>query len=164
MHKYRVDFKRLSLMLLPVGMRRPRFAAVAKAIVMPLSALHISFMNFRADSIYRLTHNGQVCHLEAVLNDMFDPTSRRIMIDDPETGDQRNVTFYTRDQNRAIVFPNRSNGSAVIFNRRGFGGINDIDFLVKVPSKLADSLDTDRMRTIINMYKLASKRYSIIFV
>ena len=80
MSKYEVNIKRLALLLLPTFWRRPILATLAYAMVSPLGYLHTRFVLFRRDTVYRLTHNGQVCYLRAVLNDTFDPIERRITV------------------------------------------------------------------------------------
>lgn len=73
MSKYEVNIKRFALLLLPTFWRKPLLATLAYAMVSPLGYLHTRFVLFRRDTVYRLTHNGQVCYLRAVLNDQFDP-------------------------------------------------------------------------------------------
>lgn len=73
MGKYDINVKRLALLLLPTFWRKPGFAALAYAAVSPLQWLHTQFVLWKRDAEYRVQKNGQVCHLRAVLNDMFDP-------------------------------------------------------------------------------------------
>ena len=86
MSKYEVNIKRFALLLVPTFWRRPILATLAYAMVSPLGYLHTRFVLFRRDTVYRLTHNGQVCYLRAVLNDQFDPIERRITITEEAAG------------------------------------------------------------------------------
>ena len=52
----------------------------------------------------------------------------------------------------------------VVLNRRGYGGVSGYDFWVNIPVALLDEIDTDRVRAVVDSYKLASKRYQINFV
>lgn len=158
MSKYDVNFKRLALLLLPTFARRPLLAALAYAMVAPLNWLHTKFVLFQRTTDYRLTHNGQVCRLRAVLNDTFDPIERRITITE-DAGGTGPLVLWQRSENRAILVPMRGTGRAVIVNRRGFGGTNDVDFWVNIP--LNADIDVARLMAIVNVYKLASKRFSI---
>ena len=79
---YDVNFKRLALLLLPTFRRRPLTAAVAYAAVSPLQYLHTQFILWKQNTDYRLRHNGQVCYLRGLLNDLFDPIDRRITVTD----------------------------------------------------------------------------------
>lgn len=159
MSKYDVNFKRLALLLLPTFLRRPLMASVLYASVTPLGHIHTKFMQFRRDTNYRLTHNGQVCYLRAILNDTFDLEQRRITITDTS----QNVgalLVYQRDEDRAIRVPYRNTGRVLLVNRRGFGGVSQFDFVVNVPLELL-GLDEARLRAVVNTYKLVSKRFAI---
>lgn len=160
MNKYDVNFKRLALLLLPTFWRKPLLATILYAVVSPLSYLHTRFILFRQDSNYRLTHNGQVCYLRAVLNDTFDPIARRVTI--TETNDNiGNITLYHRSEDKSKILPQRNSGKVMIINRRGFGGINGFDFWINLPFALYGTIDITRAKAIVNTYKLASKRFSI---
>lgn len=162
MSKYDVKFKRLALLLLPTFLRRPLIAAVAYASVIPVQYLYLRFIRWKQDTDYRLNNNGQVCYLRAVLNDMFDPGLRRITISD--TVDNIGfITVHHRDENLEKLLPRRESGRVLIVNRRGFSGVSAYDFWVNVPLALYGEVDTDRIRAVVNQYKLASKRFSITF-
>lgn len=163
MSKYEVNFKRFALLMLPTFWRRPILATIAYAMVSPLSYLHTRFVLFRRETIYRLTHNGQVCHLRAVLNDQFDPIERRITVTETP-GSMGILMLYEREEEKEHLLPYRDAGKAVIVNRRGFGGINAFDFWVNIPAALYETVDVARLKAIVGTYKLASKRFSINYI
>lgn len=163
MSKYEVNIKRLSLLLLPTFWRRPILATLAYAMVSPLGYLHTCFVLFRRDTVYRLTHNGQVCYLRAVLNDQFDPIERRITITE-DAASAGVLMLHKREEEQAFLLPTRETGRAFIINRRGFGGINGFDFWVNIPISLYDTVDVARLRAIVSTYKLASKRFSVNYI
>lgn len=68
---YNVDYKRLVMHLLPTFLRQPCIFGLLRAALVPLEQLHSMFLAKRKAQIYKLTHNGQVCYLTAVLNDNF---------------------------------------------------------------------------------------------
>lgn len=146
MSVYDVKIKRLALLLLPTALRKPLVAAFMQSAVQGCSVLHGEFMRWRDDKDYRLWHNGQVCHLRAVLNDTFDQTERRITVD---------------DEDRHILLPVRGGGKAFIINRRGYGGVSGFDFWVSVPYALMGKIDETRLAAVVSTYKLASKRWTI---
>ena len=119
------------------------------------------FDAYRTDTNYRLHHNGQVCYLRAVLNDLFDSTLRRIQIED--LAPQRELVIWKRDQNKPIMISERSSGNAIIVSKRGFGGADGYDFVVICPLALRGVIDETRMRAVLDQYKLASKRYTITY-
>lgn len=161
MSLYEVKIKRLALLLLPTALRKPVIAALAQSAVQGCNALHGEFMRWKSDKDYRLSHNGQVCHLRAVLNDMFDQTERRITVDDEDSGNQRGARLFTRDMDRHILVPLRAAGNAFIINRRGYGGVSGFDFWVSIPYALMGKIDETRLAAVVSTYKLASKRWTI---
>ena len=160
MSKYEVNFKRFALLMLPTFWRRPILATIAYAMVSPFSYLHTRFVLFSRESVYRLTHNGQVCYLRAVLNDQFDPIERRITVTEDAEG-MGDLILYKRDEYKHHLLPARETGRATIINRRGFGGVNGFDFWVNIPMALYETVDVTRLKATVGTYKLASKRFSI---
>lgn len=163
MSKYEVNFKRLALLMLPTFWRKPIVGAITYAMVSPLCYLHTWFILFRRESIYRLTHNGQVCYLRAVLNDQFDPIERRITVTDAANS-MGILMLHNREEDKAILLPVRETGRAIIVNRRGFDGINGFDFWINIPLVLLETLEVARLKAIAGSYKLASKRFSINYI
>lgn len=155
-----LKIKRLAILLLPSFLRRPLMAALVQSAVQGCNVLYGQFMRWRQDKSYRLTHNGQVCYLRAVLNDQFDPVERRIAISD-NTGYTDLLTLYQRDEDRSTHLPLREADKAdVTFYRRG-SDANGYDFWINIPIALIDTVDTARLNAIVALYKLASKRFSI---
>lgn len=163
MGKYAINMKRLALLLLPTFWRRPLFAALTYAAVSPLQALHTRFMRWRQETDYRLRYNGQVCHLEAVLNDRFDPLQRRITITD-NAENIGSITLHRRAVDRSVLLPQRGSGRIILLNRRGYGGVSGVDFWVNLPISLYGDIDLAQVRAVVGTYKLASKRFSINFI
>lgn len=159
---YDINIKRLSLLLLPTFWRRPLFAALTYAAVAPLQALHTRFMRWKIETDYRLRYNGQVCHLQAVLNDRFDPGERRITVTD-DAADNDRALLHHRGAEQSLRIPVRG-GRSLAFNRRGFDGISGYDFWVNLPLAQQERIDTAQVRAVVDNYKLASKRFSINFI
>lgn len=154
MKHYGIDFKYLALALTPSVLRNYLQMAFQSLLISPVSRLARLFEIYRGDTNYRIRHNGQVCYLRAVLNDMFDPTLRRITIEDLDPMSE--LVIWQRKENRPVML------GQIRINRRGFG-VNGYDFVVICPIALRSAIDENRMRTILNQYKLASKRYTITY-
>mgnify|MGYP000252482231 FL=1 len=90
------------MLLLPTFYRKPLIAAFAQSMVQGVNIVYGNFMRWRQDKQYRLSHNGQVCYLRAVLNDQFDPIERRITITDG-TANMDLLTLYCRDMDMAAL-------------------------------------------------------------
>ena len=158
---YNVNIKRLALLTLPTWLRKPLVGALVYAGVQPLCRLLHELRTYRDSTRYRLRHNGQVCKLRGVLNDVFDPELRRIVIEDGESTDSMGVSaIWRREAGRWMMVPRRDAGAVAIY-REGFGGTGGYDFWVTVPEALRAAGTETRLRAIVNMYKLASKRYAI---
>ncbi|MBD5213110.1 MAG: hypothetical protein HDS74_08505 [Bacteroidales bacterium] len=161
---FNVNIKRLALLVLPTWLRRPLVGALIYAGVTPLGRLAQELRKYRSTTRYRLRHNGQVCKLRSVLNDEFDPSLRRITIEDGESNSAIEASIiYCREEARWVMVPRRDFG-AVVIHRDGFSGTSGFDFWVNVPDELRIAGIETRMRAIINTYKLASKRYTINYI
>lgn len=72
---FEIDFDKWIATMLPTFLRLRRVFAFCRALCSPLylgeAGLYPRFLQTRADHIYRLCHNGQVCYLRAALNDAF---------------------------------------------------------------------------------------------
>lgn len=158
---YYVNVKRLALLALPTWLRRPVAGALVYAGVSPLGHMLQELRAFRSATGYRIRHNGQVCKLRGVLNDVFDPDLRRILIEDNYMAESLEATVvWKREVGRWVALPQRGDGAAGI-HREGFGGTGGYDFIVTVPDELRGTGVETRLRAMVNMYKLASKRYAI---
>ena len=161
MTRYDIDYKKLALYITPIKLRNQLHMAFQYLLVSPISKLAKLFDSYRTDTNYRLRHNGQVCYLRAVLNDLFDSTQRRIKIEDLDP--QRELVVWEQDQNKPLMISKRSSGIAAIVSRRGFGGADGYDFVVICPIALRGVIDETRMCAVLDQYKLASKRYTITY-
>lgn len=160
MTRYDISYQRLAIALVPLALRQPVLMAFLYVLLSPVIYCTSLFERFRTDTDYHLTHNGQVCYLTAVLNDRFDPTLRRITITDVEP--LRGNILYLREESTFLMAPQR-NGTAVTLNRRAFSGSDSVDFAVIVPATLRSTFSQNQMQALINTYKLASKRYIILY-
>lgn len=162
MSKYDIDFARWGLLMLPTFWRRQLFMAVVRALMAPFDTLHRQFISARESALYRLDHNGQVCRLRGLLNDLFDPFYRRIEIADSVQTTEV-VVAYARDDERAWVVPARFDGR-VLVSSRGYAGVGGVDFAVCIPAAIEGGIDLSRLRAVVSTYKLASKRFEIIYI
>lgn len=156
---YNVNMRRLALLALPTWLSRPLAGALLYAGIAPLGRLLSELRAYRSAIGYRLRHNGQVCKLRGVLNDELDPELRRIAIEDDDgAASVEASTLWRREMGRWVTVPQRGSGAVGIY-REGFAGTGGYDFWVLVPAELQRA--EPRLRAIVNMYKLAGKRYAI---
>jgi hypothetical protein len=159
---FNVDFRKLALLLTPVFWRKSVFVDYIYTFIEPVSRLHFDFLNFRTKEIYKVIHNGQVILLEKVLNDTFDPEERRIFISEEQIFDA--LYIYTTDENKPVFL-----GTEYLYPTQAVNVIN-VDFIVNFPIKIkpnnSDALLNfeNRIKALTNYYKLASKRYKILWI
>lgn len=170
---YKVDFKRLAIHLLPTFLRQPLIFGVLRAGLAAVESAHSVFLDRRAGHIYRLTHNGQVCHLTAALNDNFDPTRRRFRI---MTVERQGEWLYAIDEEGTNIPLAYDEGKLVaegegVSKRVSYVGGDDVpivydevmlnaaqnSFVVYVPYDIYQTR-LDAVRTLVDQYKLVTKR------
>ena len=164
MSRYDINLRKWVLTLAPTFHRRPVLMALAFSTIAPLRYIHVKFMAMRAANLYRLEHNGQVCHLRAVVNDLFDAGHRRITITDFENNPVEGKKVFLREVEPKTIIHGREKMTPLTINRRGFVGVSGCDFVVNVPRELKESINEQRLKAVVNMYKLVSKRYTINWV
>lgn len=165
---YNIDFRSLVNLLTPPFLRKRKFVDWVYVLISPLEIVNIRFNKFRKDSIYKVTHNGQVFSLNAVLNDAYDPSERRIRVTD--SVNQSAVHIYPENDRKEVwVYPEAENKPVLVYDDSVFEQV-DYDFLVLIPLELRPSNADDlsvlllQIRSLINYYKLASKTYNILWI
>jgi len=153
MRLFRTNWDRLVLLLLPIQLRVAVNFVLFRAMIQSIYTLNDRFLANRTDNLYKLKHNGQVCYLRAMLNDSFDITNRRIMIED--TGRNDWTFVYNEAQNKPLLLETVIIVSEHLTNDEG------TDFTVKVPAEFSPL--QSQIISLVNYYKLAGKRYSIVF-
>lgn len=131
-------------------------------VVTPLQKITNDLFELAFNAKNYLIYNGQVTILEFTLNDYFDSAPRRIKITDVNA-----LYFELYLQGEPITEPftvylQGEIDPAPFDIYLGGDVTGDFDFFVETPTGLA--FDQSRMEQIINTYRTAGKRYSIITV
>lgn len=167
---FKIDYKRLVLLLLPTFLRQPRIFAFLMALTSAVAALYDAFKDKRTANLIRIRRNGQTCYLQKLLNDEMDAHSgRRIVISD---GTMAGDWLLARDEKEAyqlfiseeVYLPgtpvpvsridNLVYSEALIISNTAF-------FYVSVPWKNTDEDLDNKLRSYLNEFKLISKKYKI---
>jgi hypothetical protein len=82
MSQFKIDYSRLTLLLVPSFLRSSRILLLLRAAIQGVDSAYGKFTTNRSDNLFRLSNNSQVCYLEHVLNEKYDKTNRKIYIDD----------------------------------------------------------------------------------
>lgn len=159
-----IDYDMLSTQLLPVRLRNGKMTAWMKCLAAPVKWLYNLFRSNRAGNLYILKHNSQVVYLQAALNDVFDPLTRLIYIDDGPYRDPLFTYLATEEQPLWLGLSSEAGSTPYpdpqILYTSDETSLLGVGFIVKVP--LAVSFDIRRMRALINKYRLpGSNTYTI---
>ena len=152
MSLFDVDIRRLGLQLLPMCLRKPLMGALVYAVTQPASAELKDLLNYRREVNEEMRRNGQTCNLRRMLNDLFDPSQRGITI--IETSRSTGVTLSLRADGNTLTTPQT-------LNNRGYGGSTNLDFAVRLPSRLKGVIDERQVSSVVRRYKLAGMRFGL---
>ncbi len=165
---YNINWRKFIIENLEVDLRRVKTVKWLEVLFKPIIWLHIEFLAFRTQALYKVNHNSQICYLQAVLNDSFDNIQRRIII--------RNATlreplwFYEPEENKPVVFYETEDNKPVYFREESEFIGDGADFLVLVPIDLKPTNTQEenalliKMKAQIDYYKLFVKNYIILWV
>ena len=149
---YKVDYKTLVILLKPSFLRKPFLLAYLNCLVKPLSDVYDEWSSFRNDNIFKLNHNGQVCYLRKALNDECDPGERRIIIE--EGNKYPRQYLYTQPENKP-----RYMGTMILYLNSDYADTG-VDFIVRAPKSVMNE-SMERLKAMVEFYKLGGKRYKI---
>lgn len=103
---YSVDWDHFLNAQIPAWWRRPLLLAWLRVLLSPVVYLYDRYQTYRSGTIYHMRVTPQVCMLELLLNDRFDPVFRRIWIEsifDP----QDNYLFQVSEDRPPVWHYNR---------------------------------------------------------
>lgn len=163
MKLFQINFKRLVILLLPTFLRTERFRVLLNIASYALANLHYDFLRNRDANINRVVRNGQVCRLQGLLNDELDNAARRITIDEGETAGDWLFIYDEADENRQLIIEHENPGEKMLtLYHEGKIIENAAVFVVRVPWNDKNADFDNRLKSLLNEYKLLSKKYTII--
>jgi hypothetical protein len=152
---YKIDYNRLLLWLVPAYLRKPVLLSYLNVLVSLVKTMYYDFLTSRQRNIYALEHNGQRCYFRAALNDEYDSSLRRIEILDGNRYSRGYI--YTAGEEKA-----RYLGAFIIRPATDYADTG-VDFIVRIPLELKSVINIHQLHSLINYYRLASKRYDIYY-
>ena len=165
---YNINWRKFIIENLEVDLRRVKTVKWLEVLFKPIIWLHIEFLAFRTQALYKVNHNSQICYLQAVLNDSFDNIQRRIIIRNAILREP--LWFYEPEENKPVLFYEESDNKPVYFREESEFIGDGADFLVLVPIDLKPT-NTQELNALIikmegqlNYYKLYVKNYIILWV
>ena len=165
---YNNDWSKFIISNLPFEERKPKTIKWLNVVLKPIVRLHIEFLAFRNQALYKVNHNSQICYLQAVLNDVFDNIDRRIIIRNAILREP--LWFYEPEENKPVKFYEDSDNKPVYFREEWELLGDGADFTVLVPIELKPNTIQEenafliKMRAQLDYYKLFVKNYIILWV
>lgn len=157
-----INFKENLKYLVPLNVRGARFVAWLGSLLAALQSLNAAFKSWGDGLRYDLRFTGQVVYLEHVLNDQYDSALRRIYIADPAGSYSITTTLWNfiEAQTRTFFYNFSESQPAQVARNHSEVFVSGVDFVVKIPASLNVTLTLNRMRKLIDRYRLAGKRYT----
>jgi hypothetical protein len=158
---FEINYKRLTLLLLPTFLRRDVIVAFLHAMAVPAVSLYDLFIGNRKNNLYRLRMNGQVCYLRRLLNDAFPEAHGAIQIENSKSigGWQFAWDKGYDPYLKYLLIPEE--GTVFLDKGAILQSVNG--FIVAVPHRLQNVNNDAKLRSLLNTYKLLSKSYTIIY-
>ncbi len=153
---FNIDINTIIRQILPPFKRSQSILEYLRAAVHPLIELHQNFLEQRQKTLEYLAYNSQVIYLERLLNQVFNNGNTGIYISDAVQFDYW-FLYNNAEQHPQYLYNTSENQPVFLYNEQEFD--TNYDFIVWVPT--AVTFNINRMRALINRYKLAGKRYDI---
>lgn len=157
MRQYRIDYRKLAVMLLPTFLRRPTLVSLVRVMVQPLQTLHDRWNEDCEKRDYNLQHTGQVCSIKALLNKQFglnyingfeiediNANGNWVMAYDEATNLNDN---HTMAEDSSFFFVHDEETITEVTS----------SFIIYVPAKHYNEKDLPVIRTIVGRYRLVSR-------
>jgi hypothetical protein len=152
-----VNFNVLVDMLLPVALRGGVMRGWLYALIFPVAQVYESFMTGRRQNLYRLGITPQVCYLEKLLNDRYDPEVRGIVIGDAPHLLRSYVFIDGEDKPMYIL--GEEEGEQVYAYTEDEYAFGSAQFIIGLPASI--QVDQKEVHGLVDDYKLAGKKYGI---
>lgn len=143
---YGINWSTFVVERVPSPLRKSKLLAFLHALLVPVKTLHSMFLIFRQTIERDVRITGQVRIMEYWLNELFDSSSRRFIIQDYTN--VQPVLIWGDSFNNPLYLPTFLSSSAY-------------DFQVIAPCALKGQ--KAQIKAFLDRYKLAGKRYKLIF-
>ena len=166
MAQMKIDYNKLAVLLLPTFLRQPLLMSLARILMVPLQRLHDEHHAARDERMYQLRHTSQICHIKDALNREFavgnyDPTTpdytEGFEIEDINAiGDW--VMTYDEVPAFADVHTMAEDDDYLLVYDEPIITQATQSFIVYVPKALDFNASLPKVRAIVDLYRLASRK------
>jgi hypothetical protein len=156
---YDINWDKLLSWLLPNELFKAKLFVLIKALVSPITALHINLLVLRKAKLYELSIDSRIGSIVYYLNKRYD-SNNRIYITNGMRGTD-NFIFLETETETDYVFDDGSAEQMHIFNENEVGA-SPAQFIVWLPTDLQPK--ELEIIAIINTLRMPSKRFQIQFI
>jgi hypothetical protein len=157
-----IDYNILIKNILPISLRKAKLEAFIKCLIAPLKFLYLNYKDYRISVNKRVEYTGQVIYLEKLLRDSYN--EQGISIIDNSNIEYSYLANKLESNKRAVIY-NKLENETKYYLKNMDELTTQIHFLVEIPITLYNNLGMtgrNKMRALIDMYRLAGKKYLII--
>lgn len=156
---FKIDFKRLVALLLPMSMRTPLVYCILRAAAREVERVYGLFTDARAAHNFRLTHNGQVCYLRAALNEAF---GQGFAIGSYRRKGKWLFAVTENGEDIPVAVTEEGHGVPVLYSEQMLNMAQN-DFVVYCPAEAYDH-ELENIKAMVDRYKLVTKRATYVRV
>jgi len=167
MFNYSIDFIKLITGLLPVILRKNKLVTFIYCATKQLTWLYVQFIAYRTETLRYIAYSSLTADLEYLLNDIFNNGQTGIYV---ETNDVFPLYLYEEEENETdtylwleeesdITKPSFDANASETYIYDNSETLSNTSFTIKAPHLL--TFNEDKMRSIVNEYKIAGKTFNI---
>jgi hypothetical protein len=154
---YTVVWKKFARWQVRHKWRTAKHLVFVYSIIAAFNDLHSRFMQYRANVLYRLGLNYQVCHMEKALNDKYDVVDRRIVIVDAVEFSP--TVLFRKSEGKKLVLFKKNEAQKKVFFTKGETTQYSVDFVVRVP--LAVSFNMIELVGFVKTLHLPGEKFKV---
>lgn len=165
MAQMKIDYNKLAVLLLPTFLRQPILMSLARILMVPLQRLHDEHHAARAERMYQLRHTSQICHIKDALNREFAVGNHALTPDYAagfEIEDINAIGDWVMTYDEVPAFADvhtmaEDDDYLLVYDEAIITQVTQ-SFIVYVPKALDFNASLPKVRAIVDLYRLASRR------
>lgn len=165
MAQMKIDYNKLAVLLLPTFLRQPILMSLARILMVPLQRLHDEHHAARDERMYQLRHTSQICHIKDALNREFAVGNHALTPDYAagfEIEDINAIGDWVMTYDEVPAFADvhtmaKDDDCLLVYDEAIITQATQ-SFIVYVPKALDFNASLPKVRAIVDLYRLASRR------
>ena len=165
MAQMKIDYKKLAVLLLPTFLRQPILMSLARILMVPLQRLHDEHHAARDERMYQLRHTSQICHIKDALNREFAVGNHALTPDYAagfEIEDINAIGDWVMTYDEVPAFADvhtmaEDDDYLLVYDEAIITQATQ-SCIVYVPKALDFNASLPKVRAIVDLYRLASRR------